>query len=207
MSSTLGDWRTFAPLSHSALDAAFLAAQAKHGPNSIGALAGDDPRWLSILVEEVGEAAHMQTYATPNMTTSRLSANSSRSPPWRSHGSKPSRRTQEGTDMSDLVKLSARLPGNTDDFDGNGLDHVVDELIETPGEIRLALVWYDVSKITDNTDAGTRIPTARVRRIEPLAGTLETQARKIGEKAHTARTGKVGLTFGDTSDGPELDLE
>jgi NTP pyrophosphatase (non-canonical NTP hydrolase) len=42
--------------------AARRAAHAKHGENSIEALYGDDPRWLSILVEEVGEVAHEQTY-------------------------------------------------------------------------------------------------------------------------------------------------
>ena len=107
--------------------------------------------------------------------------------------------------MSSQVKLSAKLPGNTDQADTNGLDDIVDQLIDAPADIRLALVWLDVSKITDNTDDKSRVPTVRVRRIEPLAGTLETQARKIGEKAHTARTGRTELTF-DTP-APELDLE
>ena len=38
------------------------AAHAKHGQNSIEAMAHDDPRWLSVLVEEVGEVAHALTY-------------------------------------------------------------------------------------------------------------------------------------------------
>lgn len=37
-------------------------AKAKHGDNSIEAIEAGDPRWLSILVEEVGEAAHELTY-------------------------------------------------------------------------------------------------------------------------------------------------
>lgn len=37
-------------------------AHAKHGRNSIEGIAADDPRWLSILVEEVGEASHELTY-------------------------------------------------------------------------------------------------------------------------------------------------
>ena len=32
-----------------------VAAHEKHGENSIEGIAGGDPRWLSILVEEVGE--------------------------------------------------------------------------------------------------------------------------------------------------------
>lgn len=38
------------------------AAHAKHGENSIEAIPSDDPRWLPILVEEVGEVAHALTY-------------------------------------------------------------------------------------------------------------------------------------------------
>lgn len=38
------------------------AAHEKHGDNSIEAVPAGDPRWLSILVEEVGEAAHELTY-------------------------------------------------------------------------------------------------------------------------------------------------
>lgn len=37
-------------------------AHEKHGPNSIEAVSASDPRWLAILVEEVGEAAHELTY-------------------------------------------------------------------------------------------------------------------------------------------------
>lgn len=37
-------------------------AHEKHGENSVEAIDGHDPRWLAILVEEVGELAHEQTY-------------------------------------------------------------------------------------------------------------------------------------------------
>lgn len=39
-----------------------IKAHAKHGENSIEGIAPDSPRWLSILVEEVGEASHELTY-------------------------------------------------------------------------------------------------------------------------------------------------
>lgn len=42
--------------------AARMRAHVKHGANSIEGIAADDPRWLSILVEEVGEASHELTY-------------------------------------------------------------------------------------------------------------------------------------------------
>lgn len=37
-------------------------ADSKHGDNSISCLSVDSPRWLSILVEEVGEIANTLTY-------------------------------------------------------------------------------------------------------------------------------------------------
>jgi NTP pyrophosphatase (non-canonical NTP hydrolase) len=42
-------------------DARF-AARLKHGEQSIERIRATDPRWLSILVEEVGEVAHELTY-------------------------------------------------------------------------------------------------------------------------------------------------
>lgn len=44
------------------IEVARRKAHDKHGDNSIEAIYGNDPRWLSILVEEVGEAAHELTY-------------------------------------------------------------------------------------------------------------------------------------------------
>lgn len=46
--------------------AARAKAHTKHGTNSIESIRGDDPRWLSILVEEIGEVAHAQTYDADN---------------------------------------------------------------------------------------------------------------------------------------------
>jgi len=40
------------------------AAHQKHGQNSIEAEPADSPRWLAILVEEVGEVANALTYDT-----------------------------------------------------------------------------------------------------------------------------------------------
>lgn len=44
------------------VNAARAKAHTKHGENSIESIIGDDPRWLSILVEEVGEVSHELTY-------------------------------------------------------------------------------------------------------------------------------------------------
>lgn len=48
------------------------AAHAKHGQNSIEAINNHDPRWLSILVEEVGEVSHELTYDATGSLRSEL---------------------------------------------------------------------------------------------------------------------------------------
>jgi len=40
-------------------------AHEKHGENSIESVSPTDPRWLPILVEEIGEVAHTMTYDGP----------------------------------------------------------------------------------------------------------------------------------------------
>lgn len=47
-------------------------AHAKHGDNSIEAIEPHNPRWLSILVEEVGEVAHELTYDAAGSLRSEL---------------------------------------------------------------------------------------------------------------------------------------
>lgn len=44
------------------INAAREAAHEKHGDHSIEAVPAGDPRWLPILVEEIGEVAHALTY-------------------------------------------------------------------------------------------------------------------------------------------------
>ncbi len=96
--------------------------------------------------------------------------------------------------MSAVVKLSAALPG---DEETNGLDGIASDLVEQPHRIQVALVWLDVPKITDNTETGDRVPTVRVRRVEPL-GTVEEipdEIRKLAARAHESRTGRTPLPF------------
>ena len=54
-------WRTDHNTSR-IINAAREKAHEKHGENSIESISANDPRWLSILVEEVGEIAHALTY-------------------------------------------------------------------------------------------------------------------------------------------------
>lgn len=96
--------------------------------------------------------------------------------------------------MSDVVKLSAKLAG---DDDLNGLDSLADSLIDDPKTARIAVVWFDCSKIVDDTDTETRVPYARIRRFEPLgnAETMPDVLRQIVEDAAEQRTGKMALPF------------
>ena len=48
------------------------AAHAKHGVHSIEALDYADPRWLTVLVEEIGEVAHELTYDAEPVTDQAL---------------------------------------------------------------------------------------------------------------------------------------
>lgn len=100
--------------------------------------------------------------------------------------------------MSALVKLSSKLPG---DFEVNGIDQQVEELIDEPKALRIAVVWYDTLKVTMDTDSGDQIPTIRVRRIEPLgvADDVTDAIKKTVSKAMQERTGRTPLPFNITS--------
>lgn len=94
--------------------------------------------------------------------------------------------------MSAVVKLAARMPG---DFETNGLDALHDDLVHEPKELRAAFVVFDVEKITDNTDDGSRVPTVRVRRFEPLgkADEISQAIRDAYTQAVETRTGRTAL--------------
>lgn len=105
--------------------------------------------------------------------------------------------------MSEQVKLSARLEANDET---NGLDDLHDDLIADPRQVRAAIVYFDVSKIVDNTDDQSRTPYARIRRFEPLGNVEDVSAdlQKLIQQAVEARTGKQPLPFGQV-DGIEVD--
>lgn len=105
--------------------------------------------------------------------------------------------------MSNTVKLSAKLAG---DDDLNGLDSLAQSLIDDPHTARIAVVWFDCSKIVTNPDEDTEVPYARIRRFEPI-GTAEEMPeglRAVVEQAAEARTGKTPLPY-DQVDGIEVD--
>lgn len=107
--------------------------------------------------------------------------------------------------MSNTVKLSAKL---AKDDDLNGLDSLAEDMIEDPKQVRIAIVWFDCSKIVDNTDDETRVPYARIRRFEPtgLAEDMPAELQMIITRAAELRTGKAPLPFDQVdSDGIEVE--
>jgi len=100
--------------------------------------------------------------------------------------------------MSAVVKLSAKMPG---DPETNGVDSLADTLVreaedgDTP--LRVAVVWFDVSKVTLDTDSGEYVPTIRVRRVEPvgLLGDVDPGIRDAVQAAVEKRTGRKPIPF------------
>lgn len=98
--------------------------------------------------------------------------------------------------MTTEVKLAGRLPGS---IENNGMYNVQPDLLKTPAEHRLAVIWYDVPKIVDDVESGDRVPTMRVLRIEPMGEVGEATAalREMVMQVAEARTGKTPLPFDD----------
>lgn len=94
--------------------------------------------------------------------------------------------------MSSIVQLSSKLPG---DEDFNGVDAIALDLLKDPDTIRVAVVFYDVSKITRQVDAGTDVPTIRVRKLEPISTVSDVPdaIRTIVDQAIESRTGRKPL--------------
>lgn len=114
--------------------------------------------------------------------------------------------------MSATVKLSSKLPG---DPTVNGLDSWADHLLETPDELIVCIAYVDAGKALEDFDAGTRVPVARVRRIEPLGVIVDVPqaVRDAMATAEQTRTGRTPIPFeivdageyahADTLDGEE----
>lgn len=96
--------------------------------------------------------------------------------------------------MSNTVKLAGKLPGG---IEVNGIDQTAKDLIDDPKQLRCAVVWYDVQKITDDIEHSTEVPTIQVRRFEPL-GSADVVSKTIKaevEKVIKARTGRTPIPW------------
>lgn len=96
--------------------------------------------------------------------------------------------------MSAVVKLSSALPA---DDELNGLDETAADLIADRKSIRAAIVLYDRAKVVENTDDGTVVPYARIRKFTPLGKASEVPAdlQKMITAADHDRTGRQPLPF------------
>lgn len=96
--------------------------------------------------------------------------------------------------MSASVKLSSKLPGETDI---NGIDHLAEDLVRNPEDIRVAIAFLDVKNVNHDIDAGKDVPTIRVRRLEVvgLVGDAPQSLRDLVDQAVEARTGRKALPF------------
>lgn len=84
-------------------------------------------------------------------------------------------------------KLAARLPSGSK----NGLASIAEELVANPEKVHVVLMLVDCSKITSDVDSGDVIPTARIRRIEPITDGVDGhRLRQILRRAWERRTGK-----------------
>lgn len=96
--------------------------------------------------------------------------------------------------MSALVKLRAKLPANED---LNGLDALIEDLINDGGTVRAAFLLYDVQKVVEDVATGERSVVIEVRRIEPISTAKEVPAaiRQAVLELAEKRGGKQPLPF------------
>lgn len=94
--------------------------------------------------------------------------------------------------MSNTVALSSKLPA---DEDFNGVDALAEILIKDPETFRVAVVTFEVDKITNKISAGTEVPTILIRRFEPI-GTVDeipSEIQKLIDQRIETRTGRKPL--------------
>jgi hypothetical protein len=86
------------------------------------------------------------------------------------------------------VKLSSGLP----DGEPNGLTEIVHHLITAPHEMTCLVMLVDTKSLTTDMDSGDVIPTARVRRIEPILD--KSDRREVTRLMARANERRMGLS-------------
>ena len=87
------------------------------------------------------------------------------------------------------VKLAARFTKDTQPYNGLTDDNHVADLIDQPHDRRYALVSYDVLRIADEIEDGTKVPTIKWVQIEPLDGDAAARAKADMRALYKRRTG------------------
>lgn len=90
-----------------------------------------------------------------------------------------------------MTKLNTGLPKG----EGNGLGAIARTLIDDPQRVNVVIALVDCKSITTDNDTGEIIPTARIRRIEPITDDDKDVAAKMLRRAMERRTGKTVLPF------------
>jgi hypothetical protein len=89
------------------------------------------------------------------------------------------------------VKFGTKLPKKDD---RNGLHSIAGQLLRDPERARLAVVVFDVGKITRDIEGDDVYPTVRVVAIEPINGGVDVgKLRAMLQRAYADRTGNVEL--------------
>lgn len=87
------------------------------------------------------------------------------------------------------VKLKSALPPGT----ANGLKNIADDLVHDPQQFRVVIAFVDCSETTVSTDTGEIVPTARIRRIMPIAEQDHPAARRLMMRALEEQTGQTTI--------------
>jgi hypothetical protein len=92
--------------------------------------------------------------------------------------------------------MSANLAGALPQGEANGLAAITRDLIENPNQVHVVIALVDCSKITQNTDTGDVVPTARIRRVEAIKDPADWHTmRRLLMREYERRTGKTVLPF------------
>lgn len=90
--------------------------------------------------------------------------------------------------MSD-IKISGTLPKG----DANGAAAIAADLIADPHRFKVLMMIVDCKKVTIDHDSGEQVPTARVRRVEPVLVQDLPAAEAMMRRSLEHRTGRVVL--------------
>lgn len=89
------------------------------------------------------------------------------------------------------TRLGGSLPKSVE---MNGLADIAGQMVGNPDDVYVAVVVLSTKKITTEIDTGNVVPTAAIRRIEPILD--DTDRRRLGQivtRAFERRTGKTVL--------------
>ena len=90
--------------------------------------------------------------------------------------------------MSGPVKISSGLP----EGEPNGLVSLIQHLINDPSELTCVVMLIDTKSLTTEMDTGDVIPTARIRRLEPILD--RTDRREVTRLMARANERRMGLS-------------